>query len=258
MMLENILAKKKRYLEMVKDFVSLEEITAHARRLTRQPLSFETALKGGLAIIGEIKKASPSHGVIRPDFYPAELAHGYCNADVQAISVVTETDYFKGSPRHLQEARRVSHLPILRKDFIIDEYQIYESYVMGADAIFLMAKILPDDQLARFKALAEQFGMTCLLEVHTEDEIRRGVDLGFYMFDISNRNMNTWAEDLRVTAVLSNKVPGGKLIISEGGIHTPADVVLMRNCGVNAVMMGEAFMQARNIPLAVAKMRSGL
>ncbi len=259
MILDDIIAKKRVYLDNIKEFVSEAEVREHAQRLTRLPFELAKALKREeLSIIAEIKKASPSRGVIRRDFHPGELAYQYSNCDVQVLSVLTETDYFQGGPYCLQEARKISHLPLLRKDFIIDEYQIYEAYILGADAILLIAAVLDDETLARFRALAERLGLSCLLEVHDEEELKRALALDFPVIGINNRNLYTFEENLKTTAKLAEKIPSDKVIVSESGMKTAEEVALVRSYGVDAVLIGEMFMREADIGQAVRNLRSAL
>lgn len=259
MILDDIIAKKRIYLDNIKEFVTEKEVREHAERLTRRPAELDKALKRNeLSIIAEIKKASPSRGVIRRDFHPGELAYQYSNCDVQVLSVLTETDYFQGGPYCLQEARKISHLPLLRKDFIIEEYQIYEAYILGADAILLIAAVLDDKTLDHFRDVAGQLGMSCLLEVHDGEELKRALALDFPIIGINNRNLYTFEENLKTTALLAEKIPANKVIVSESGMKTAADVSTVRGYGADAVLIGEMFMRAPDIGQAIRDLRGSL
>ena len=199
---------------------------------------------GKPAVIAEIKKASPSKGVLRSDFIPADIAQSYAEAGAACLSVLTDQQFFQGSIDYLKQARASCSLPVLRKDFIIDAYQIYESRVMGADCILLIAACLDDAQMKAFEALAMSLDMAVLVEVHDEAELARALMLKTPLIGINNRNLNTFEVSLDTTLSLMGKVPAERLLVTESGIMTPEDVKRLRDVNINAFLVGEAFMRA--------------
>ena len=199
---------------------------------------------GKPAVIAEIKKASPSKGVLRSDFIPADIAQSYAEAGAACLSVLTDQQFFQGSIDYLKQARASCSLPVLRKDFIIDAYQIYESRVMGADCILLIAACLDDAQMKAFEALAMSLDMAVLVEVHDEAELARALMLKTPLIGINNRNLNTFEVSLDTTLSLMGKVPAERLLVTESGIMTPADVKRLRDVNINTFLVGEAFMRA--------------
>ncbi|PTQ90058.1 indole-3-glycerol phosphate synthase TrpC [Agitococcus lubricus] len=196
------------------------------------------------AIIAEIKKASPSKGVIREDFVPAQIARSYEQAGAACLSVLTDVDFFQGADSYLQEARFVCNLPVLRKDFVIDPYQIVEARAIGADAILLIVSALSDSQMADLYATAQAFGLDVLVEVHSQAELERALKLPVPMIGINNRNLKTFQVSLNTTLALMRSVPKDRMIVTESGILHPTDVTLMQANGINAFLVGEAFMRA--------------
>ncbi|MES9955433.1 MAG: indole-3-glycerol phosphate synthase TrpC [Sedimenticola sp.] len=202
-------------------------------------------IEGGQAgVIAEIKKASPSKGVIREDFRPAEIAVSYEQGGAACLSVLTDIDFFQGSDEYLQQARAACSLPVIRKDFIVDPYQVYEAKAMGADCILLIVACLEDKQMQELNALAHRLGLDVLVEVHDLDELERALPLGNRLIGINNRNLRTFEVSLNTTLELLERIPQGPIVVTESGIHTPADVALMREHNVNAFLVGEAFMRA--------------
>jgi len=199
---------------------------------------------GRPAVIAEIKKASPSKGVIREDFRPAEIAASYARNGAACLSVLTDQQFFQGSAAFLQEARAACDLPVLRKDFIIDEYQIYQSRVMGADAILLIAAALLPKQMQLFEALAHSLGMAVMVEVHDSVELNNALQLSTPLIGVNNRNLRTFEVNLQNTLDLLPRVPANRIVATESGILKAEDVKLMRGNRVNAFLVGEAFMRA--------------
>jgi len=199
---------------------------------------------GRSAVIAEVKKASPSKGVIREPFHPAEIARSYEQGGASCLSVLTDADFFQGSERYLQEARAACTLPVIRKDFIVEPYQVYEARAIGADCILLIVAALSDAKLAELHALAWSLGMDVLIEVHNAAELQRALPLDNPMIGINNRNLHTFEVALEHTFELLPQIPAGKLVVTESGILTPDDVAAMRAQGVNAFLVGEAFMRA--------------
>ena len=198
---------------------------------------------GDAAVIAEVKKASPSKGVIRPDFRPAEIAVSYEFGGASCLSVLTDVDFFQGADAYLQQAREACTLPVLRKDFVIDPYQVYEARVLGADCILLIVSALDDRQLAGLSDLAMGLGMDVLVEVHDIDELERAIQVPVPLVGINNRNLRTFEVSLDTTLSMKDAVPRDRLLVTESGILGPADVKTMRDAGVNAFLVGEAFMR---------------
>jgi indole-3-glycerol phosphate synthase len=199
---------------------------------------------GKPAVIAEIKKASPSKGVLRADFRPAEIAASYAKHGAACLSVLTDAQFFQGSAAYLQQARAACELPILRKDFMVDSYQIYQARAMGADAILLIAAALSLDQMHEFETLAQSLGMAVLVEVHDDAELDLALQLNTPLLGINNRNLRTFEVSLQNTLALLPRIPAERIVITESGILNREDVALMRNQGVNAFLVGEVFMRA--------------
>ncbi|HIO91272.1 MAG TPA: indole-3-glycerol phosphate synthase TrpC [Leucothrix mucor] len=195
------------------------------------------------AIISEIKKASPSKGVMRENFNPAEIAISYEKAGASCLSVLTDKDFFQGSEAYLQEARSACKLPVIRKDFILEPYQVYEARAMGADCILLIVSILDDDNLQSLYTLACELGMDVLIEVHDKEELLRSLPLGATLVGINNRNLRTFETSLDTTIDLLPLIPEDRIVVTESGIHTADNVEKMRSSNVNAFLVGEAFMR---------------
>ncbi|ODS67801.1 MAG: indole-3-glycerol-phosphate synthase [Acidovorax sp. SCN 68-22] len=260
--LQKIVATKHEEVAAAKKRVPLATIRqdAESRVLTRD---FEGALrakiaKGQAAVIAEVKKASPSKGVLRAGFEPADIAQSYAEGDGQVsaacLSVLTDRQYFQGSVDYLKQARASCQLPVLRKDFLVDEWQVYESRAMGADAILLIAACLDDAQMAGFEAIARALDMAVLVEVHDAAELERALRLRTPLVGVNNRNLKTFEVGLQTTLTLQKDVPAGRLLITESGVSTRADVQLLRAAGVQAFLVGEAFMRAEEPGLALAEL----
>ena len=219
---------------------------AESRVLTRD---FVGALRakiqaGQAAVIAEVKKASPSKGVLREDFIPADIAQTYEEHGAACLSVLTDRQFFQGEPDFLKQARASCTLPVLRKDFMVDAYQIYESRAMGADCILLIAACLDDAQMVEFEAIARSLDMAVLVEVHDAPELMRALKLKTPLIGINNRNLRTFEASLETTLNLQKDVPSDRLLVTESGISVRADVQRMRDAGVHAFLVGEAFMRA--------------
>jgi indole-3-glycerol phosphate synthase len=199
---------------------------------------------GGAGVIAEIKKASPSKGVIRPDFHPADIARSYARGGAACLSVLTDVDFFQGSDAYLQEARAACALPALRKDFMVDPWQLFESKVLGADCVLLIVAALSDGQLADYAGLAAELGMDVLVEVHDDEELQRALRVPAPMLGINNRSLRSFEVSLDITLRLRETVPADRLLVTESGIHAPEDVRRLRANGVHAFLVGEAFMRA--------------
>ena len=247
--LNRILATKKDEVAASRSRVSLSELKAQARDagLTRD---FVGAIRSRLivgqpAVIAEIKKASPSKGVIRVDFDPADIAASYQRGGATCLSVLTDRDYFQGAPEYLQAARAACTLPVLRKDFMIDPYQIYEARAMGADCILLIVAALSLTRMQELEALAHELGMAVLVESHDAAELAAAMQLATPLMGINNRNLRSFDVNLHTTLDLLPAIHD-RIAITESGIVAPADVALMRAHGVNAFLVGEAFMRAED------------
>lgn len=223
-----------------------------------KPLDFYGAIKrsGEMSIIAEVKKASPSKGLIRADFDPADIGRQYCKANVQAISVLTEKHFFLGDDENLVKVRQVAPVPILRKDFIIDLWQVYQSRCMGADAILLIASILTGDMLNKMMIVANILGMQCLVEVHNEAELDSVLEAGAKIIGINNRDLKTFETDLAVTERLINRIPHDRAVVSESGIKTAEDIRYLKNLGVDAVLIGETLMRSDSIQGKIDELRA--
>lgn len=198
---------------------------------------------GQAAVIAELKKASPSRGLLRDPFSPAAIARSYAAHGAACLSVLTDRDFFQGSEDDLRQAREACRLPVLRKDFIIDPYQVYEARVIGADCILLIVAALGDAMLRELAQLALQLDMDVLVEVHDEAELERALELGLTLIGINNRNLRTFETRLDTTLELIRDIPDDRLVVTESGIHTPADVARLREQGVHAFLVGEALMR---------------
>lgn len=246
MILEKIVDQKKIDLEIRKKELNIEDIKKAIAGANETPSFYEALKKEGLSIIGEVKKASPSKGIIKADFHPLELGKKY-ESCVDAVSVLTEEKFFLGSPEYLKEVSGNISLPTLRKDFIIDDYQIYEAKYLGASAILLICAILDVDTLKKFRELGESLGLDSLVECHTEEEVEMALESGAKIIGINNRNLKTFKIELETTVRLAKLVSEDKVLVSESGIHTGADIEKIKGCGVDAVLVGESFMVSEDM-----------
>lgn len=208
---------------------------------------------GQAAVIAEIKKASPSKGVLRADFRPAEIAASYAQHGAACLSVLTDEQFFQGSTAYLQQARAACALPVLRKDFMVDEYQIYQARAMGADAILLIAAALDVAQMQAFEVLAHRLGMAVLVEVHNGDELDAALQLTTPLIGVNNRNLRTFEVSLQTTLDLLPRIPDNRIVVTESGIRKAEDVKLMRGYQVHAFLVGEAFMRAGDPGVELAR-----
>jgi indole-3-glycerol phosphate synthase len=241
---------------------------SHARRATplaalkervggRKPLDFAGALRGkNVKLIAEVKKTSPSKGVLCPDFKPVEMAQTYAQNGAAAISVITEAKYFQGSLEYLAPIKKVVNVPLLRKDFIFDEYQIYEAAAYGADAVLLITSILSVKKLQELMDLSRQLNLGCLVEVHNEEELQTSLLAEAEIIGINNRNLNTFKVNINITRRLRLLIPEGVTVVSESGINNKDDMKKMRECKVDAVLVGEALVTAADIPAKMKELLS--
>ena len=250
--LEKIVAVKHEELIAAKKRAPLEAVRfdAESRVLTRD---FTGALRakiaaGAAAVIAEVKKASPSKGVLRADFIPADIAQSYAEGDgkvsAACLSVLTDRQFFQGGVDYLKQARASCDLPVIRKDFIVDAYQVYEARAMGADAILLIAACLDDAQMRDFETIAVALGMAVLVEVHDSTELERALRLKTPLIGVNNRNLRTFEVSIQTTIDIRAQVPADRLLVTESGIATRDDVAKLRAAGVHAFLVGEAFMRA--------------
>lgn len=259
--LNKILAVKAQEVARAQEVVSLAQMYAEAERA--QPArDFVGAMRhkiatGRAAVIAEIKKASPSKGVLREDFKPAEIAASYERHGAACLSVLTDELFFQGSTDYLKQARAACKLPVLRKDFIVDPYQIYQARAMGADAILLIAAALSLEQMKEFESLAHGLGMAVLVEVHDGDELEQALHLQTLLIGINNRNLRTFEVSLNTTLNLLPRISQNRIVVTESGILKPEDVVLMRNHHVHAFLVGEAFMRAVDPGQELARVFAG-
>lgn len=249
--LKKIIDRKWQEIEERQSKLPLSALRDQAERCSAAPRGFVRALEtkiqaGQPGVIAEVKKASPSKGVLRENFVPAEIAASYQQGGAACLSVLTDEDFFQGSTEYLKEARGACDLPVIRKDFIVDDYQVYEARVMGADCILLIAAALDDERMASLKGLAESLGMDVLIEVHDAEELQRTLPLNTRLIGINNRNLHTFEVSLQTTLDLLEQIPSDRVVITESGILAPEDVALMREHQVHGFLVGEAFMRADN------------
>ena len=245
-----ILRRKREEIDAARSTLPLSQLREQAATASL-PRGFVAALRqkqqqGRSGVIAEIKKASPSKGVLREDFDPAAIAASYAAGGAACLSVLTDRDFFQGDALYMQQARAACELPVLRKDFMVDPYQVYEARAWGADCILLIVSALDDTGMAELGGLATELGMDVLVEVHDGDELQRALKLDLPMVGINNRNLRTFETDLNTTLSLLEQIPEDRLVVTESGILAPADVTLMREHGVDTFLVGEAFMRAED------------
>ena len=257
--LTRILTTKQQEVAAAQAALPLAELRARAADMPT-PRGFVQAMhaqhsQGRAALIAEIKKASPSKGLIRPDFHPEQLARAYETAGAACLSVLTDEPYFQGSAGYLKTARAAVTLPVLRKDFMVNAYQIYQSRAMGADAVLLIAAALSQTQLEEFEGIAHELGMAVLLELHHADELEKCRRLTTPLRGVNNRNLRTFEVSLQQTLDLLPEITGeGRIVITESGIRSREDVQFMRSHGVHSFLIGETFMRADDVGAEVKKL----
>ncbi len=250
MILTDIVEEKRKEIERSKSDISQEDLIS---RLERAESGRKHLFKNSISkphkvhIIAEVKKASPSAGVLRKNFKPLKIASLYETNGASAISVLTDKKFFQGSLSHLKEIKKNVSVPVLRKDFIIDEYQIYESILAGADAALLIADLLSAKEIRRFLEVGRRYSMDFLLEVHTEEDVTKALDSGCGIIGINNRDLHTFKVDIKTTPRLKKMIPEDRIIVSESGIHSKEDISYLRSFGVNAVLIGEELMRSGDI-----------
>jgi indole-3-glycerol phosphate synthase len=259
MILDDIVEKRKIQLMRETEKVSRNEMEILAARVKGENKDFYKALKREhISIISEVKKASPSKSVIQPDFHPVEQAVTYEKSGANAISCLTEEHYFQGSSEYLKAIRKEVSIPVLRKDFIFDPYQVYEAKAIGADAILLIAAILDDEKMQSLRELAENLGLECLFEAHDKNEIERISKCRPRVIGINNRNLKTFEVSLENTANLAKEIPDNCVLISESGIRDNNDMKFVRNAGADAVLIGETLMRSEDVAKTIEELRAGL
>ncbi len=246
--LQKILQRKREEIAERSEKLSLQDLTTLAQDADA-PRGFIAAIEnkiaeGRAAVIAEIKKASPSKGLLRENFAPADIAKSYASHGAACLSVLTDADYFQGSEEYLQQARAACALPVIRKDFIIDPYQVVEARAINADCILLIVAALDDETLQSLLTQAHELGMDVLMEVHDREEMQRALNTDARLIGINNRNLRTFDTTLDTTLGMLDMVPDDRILVTESGIHTPADVKRMRDNQVHAFLVGEAFMRA--------------
>lgn len=256
MILDDIIEKRKEQLFREISNISRESMKEMAYNSDMPVISFKDALKKDrLSVICEVKKASPSKGLIREDFRPVEIAKEYESAGADAISCLTEEYYFRGSSKFLNEIRKNVNIPIIRKDFIFDEYQIHEAKVIGANAVLLIAAVLSAKQMAEFQELAHSLSLQCLVEVHNEEELKEVLTFNPDIIGINNRNLKTFEVDLNTTSNVRKNVPCETILVSESGIKDNADMKKVRSLGADAVLIGETLMKSDDITATLHALR---
>jgi len=259
MILDDIVLKRKEQLERAKANISENEIISLAKNANNPVKDFKSALsKAGMSFICEVKRASPSKGIISENFEPVKTAIEYEKAGANAISILTEEYYFKGSNDYLTAIRKEVSIPLLRKDFIIDPYQIYEARAIGADAILLIAALLSTDRIIEYKKIAEGIGLHCLTEIHNEEELQKVIKADCDIIGINNRNLKTFEVSLETTKMLAGLISKDKIIVSESGIVNHEDIVFVSKNGANAVLIGETLMRSGNIAKTLSELRGNV
>lgn len=256
--LQRILARKREEVDRRSSLLARSELSALAA-VAEPPRGFRAALleridAGRPAVIAEIKKASPSKGLLREDFDPVAIARAYAESGAACLSVLTDVEFFQGADVYLQQARAACALPLLRKDFVIDAYQVEEARALGADCILLIVAALKVDQLGYLYRQARHLGMDVLVEVHDRAELERALELGADLIGINNRDLRSFATRLETTLELCAAVPDGVLLVTESGIQEPADIARMEAAGVHAFLVGEAFMRAPDPGMALTRL----
>jgi indole-3-glycerol phosphate synthase len=259
MILDEIVEYKREFVKKAKNLKSVEKLIEEILEAP-QPQNFYKALRANpeeISVIAEIKKASPSKGIIRPDFNPVSIGEIYNKSGADAISILTDEKYFQGSLEYVKEVRKRVSIPVLRKEFIIDTYQIYEARAAGADAILLIAAILDDKEMDIFYTLVKELGMSALVEVHTREELERSLKVSPEILGINNRNLKNFTVDLNQTIRLREYIPEEICVVSESGIKTREDINLLMKNNIQAVLVGEAFMRVPDPGKALKELKYG-
>ncbi|NWF99269.1 MAG: indole-3-glycerol phosphate synthase TrpC [Nitrospirae bacterium] len=258
--LKTIVDRKRERITQAKSKISLSDLKARIADL-KNPLNFRSAIKrnsDSIKLIAEIKKASPSKGIIRKDFDPLKIAEIYEEKSVDAVSVLTEEDYFQGSLLFIPEVKKILTKPVLRKDFIFDEYQIYEARAYQADAILLIAALIEKNQASEYIHLSKELGLSVLFEVHDFRELELALYLDRQIIGINNRNLKTLQIDINTTFNLKKEIPSDRIVVSESGIKTYRDVIKLQEYGIDAMLIGTAFMESPDIGKKIDELKSRL
>lgn len=260
MILDTLAESTRIRVEKAKKEIPLSEVKQQASLVHKQAFAFEKALKNGhekkgISFICEVKKASPSKGIIAENFPYLEIAKEYEKIGADCLSVLTEPEYFKGNNEYLREIAGNVSIPILRKDFTMDEYMIYEAKALGADAILLIMAILSDYQVEEYLALSDSLGLSALVEAHDEEEIRRAVKAGARIIGVNNRNLKDFSVDVNNCISLRNSIPNGILTVAESGIRGEDEVASIKNAKIDAVLIGETLMRSENREKTIKKLR---
>lgn len=261
MILDEIIAQRKVQLLREKSEIPPDEMRRKAETALTTPRGFKRALsEKGLSVIAEVKKASPSKGLIQPDFEPVKIASAYEKAGAKAISCLTEEKYFGGSLKYLEDISKNVNIPVLRKDFIFDEYQVYGARASGADALLLIAAVLDDKRFKELYDLSRSLGLDVLCEAHNEEEVKRLVSLGCEIIGINNRDLKTFEVTLETTKRLMGLIPEGVVTVCESGIRDNSDMRFAADCGANGVLIGETLMRSglSGIPDCMRSLREGV
>lgn len=255
MIIEKILEKRRIQLEREKAFISPKQMNTLAKQNKRKIIDFKQAIKlEPINVIAELKKASPSKGLICKDFSPVEIAIEYEKAGASALSVLTEEYYFQGKGEYIRQIRKVSSLPILRKDFILEDYQIEEAVVLGADAILLIATILDKQKLSHLLEVANQYGLYCMVEVHTKEDLEKVLQTKADIIGINNRNLKTFQVDIDTTTKLIQYIPKDKVVVAESGIASYEDIQQVKKAGVHAALIGESLIKSKDKRQAIRRL----
>jgi len=258
MILETIAKQTAIRVDTARNHLPFDEIKKRAQKKGRGSFCFEKALKQrGLSFICEVKKASPSIGLIAKSFPYVKIAKAYERAGAAAVSVITEPEFFLGNNVHLTDIKSAVSLPLLRKDFTVDAYQIYESHWLGADAVLLICALLDTDKLKDFLAICDELGISALVEAHTAAEVKAALEAGARIIGINNRDLKTFEVNINTCLSLRKLVPDDKIFVAESGIKSPEDIELLRTANTNAVLIGEALMRSKNIGAELEKLREG-
>jgi len=253
--LETIVEHKRSFIKKKENYYSTLKKNVSGDKLNRYGL-FKDAISrpGKINLIAEIKKASPSRGLIRKQFNPVSLAKVYFDQGAAAISVLTEEEYFLGKPPYVSQVSENFSIPVLTKDFILDEGQIYETFTYGSSAVLLIVAILSDQELKHLLEVASKLDIDCLVEVHNEEEVGRALKAGAEIIGINNRDLHTFNVDLEVSKKLIPQIPGEKIVVSESGIKTHEEILMLKSAGANAVLIGETFLKEQDVAAKVKEL----
>lgn len=255
MILDKIALSRRKKVEIEKSIISIEDLKKQITNVDTRDFKRAIKRKGRLNIIGEVKKASPSKGIIREDFDPIAIGRVYDENQIDAISVLTEEEFFLGKGEYLYLIKKETRVPILRKDFIIDLYQVYQSKVLGADAILLIAALLTKKELVEFQKVAKDINLQCLVEVHNLKELEKVLKTQVEIIGVNNRNLNTFEVKIETTEKLIHHIPKDMVVVSESGISKRKDIEYLESIGVDGVLIGESFMNSESIEYKIKELR---